>query len=112
MLFNLQRVFDNGSLVESECGECFLRVTAWRGDVNNAEVHVDIVSNHNTLHRVKLRNRIKRAWQILRYRYVGDWWVFRDPEVLDDFMMALSRAREGAWGGQERWDGQAVRGRL
>lgn len=92
--------FDSSYLVETECGDCYIRVSTWREDGENGggEVQVELVSNHNTLFRSRLRDRLKRAWGILRYRYIADWFVFIDPKVVDDLIASLRAAREDTWG--------------
>lgn len=92
--------FDYDALVETDCGECFIRVQAWE-DSADPFVVVSVVSNHDTLFRSRFRERLRRAWQIIRYRYSDTWFEFGDKRHVDTFIKALKRASQAAWPKEE-----------
>lgn len=63
------------SYVEQTCGDCIIRIEAWRpwkGDFGFVDVQV--ISNSSTAWHLMWRNRLKNAWRVLRGRY--DWSGF------------------------------------
>ena len=63
----MKRDYKVARFIELECGDCIVRVEAWRPDsVEDGWVYVELISNQRAIYSRSLKGRLKEAWGALR----------------------------------------------
>src|SRR2546422_2834582 len=84
--------FDYDALVETECSECYIRISAWKDDDDGySAVWLTELTGHNNPEQISWRWRLQKIYRILR-NYPNPSFEISSPKVLNNLITAL---REG-----------------
>jgi hypothetical protein len=93
-IFGSNQGSDYDALVETECSECFIRVSGFTADIDGvATVFISGFTSHNNPDQLSWKWRFHRIRKIIKGELDPDYEIL-SPEVLDNLIKALQESRD------------------